>query len=166
MNFAVQDRFARTFSSDSVDTYWLNKMQKAEEIHIIKTREQDMAGDVYKLALKTAVEERRRARRFKVEWDVIVSGDDDAGQRFNETGDLMNLSSRGAFMYLTRRLKKGTKVDVWIKVPFEKERWMTYSAEVIRNDEPSSRAGTAIKFTTVRPKFINKASFLPKDEVN
>ena len=146
--------------------YGLVNELKAEEIQKIKTREQCMAGEVYKMALKTAVEERRRARRFKVEWDAVVKGEDDTGLSFNETGDLTDLSSRGALIYLTRHLKKGTKVDVWIKVPFEKERWMTYSAEVIRNDENSSKIGTAIKFTTVRPKFINGASLLPKDKAN
>ena len=100
--------------------------------------------------------ERRRARRFTVGWDIIVKGTDDAGLIFDEAGVLENLSSTGAFFYLMRPLRIGAKLEVSIKVPFRRENWMKYSAEVVRIESGTMRIGVAMKFDTVRPSFSVK----------
>ena len=100
--------------------------------------------------------ERRRARRFKVGWEVSVKGTDDFGLSFDETGVLENLSSTGAFFYLTKPLRIGAKLEVSIKVPFRRENWMKYSAEVVRIESSTKRIGIAMKFDTVRPSFSIK----------
>ncbi len=97
--------------------------------------------------------ERRRGQRFEVEWNVTVKGIDGTGAAFDEEGALENLSSGGAFLYLTRRVNVGDRLSVWIKVPFKKENWMKYSAEVIRVEKAPSNFGVAMKFDTARPKF-------------
>ena len=100
--------------------------------------------------------ERRRARRFRVGWDINVKGTDDAGLTFDEAGVLENLSSTGVFFYLTRPLRIGTKLEVSIKVPFRRENWMKYSAEVVRIESGARRIGVAMKFDSVRPDFSVK----------
>jgi PilZ domain-containing protein len=100
------------------------------------------------------VPERRRARRFTIAWKVIVKGTDSAGLAFDEPAELKNLSSGGAFLYLTKSLKIGAKLDVWIKVPFQKENWMRYPAEVVRVEAARSKTGVAMRFDTARPSFI------------
>lgn len=99
--------------------------------------------------------EQRKKQRFKVEWEILVSGKDSAGLSFNERGLLDNLSSRGAFLYLNRPVLIGTRLGVWIKVPYDGERWMHYSAEVIRVETPSAKTGIAIRFIKVSPKFTS-----------
>jgi hypothetical protein len=103
-------------------------------------------------AATEAVAERRRARRFLVDWEVVVRGKDGTGAVINEASNLKNLSSRGAYFYLSEHLKVGARVRIWIRVPFEVERWMSYSAEVVRIEEGRLGSGTAMKFSTVRPK--------------
>ncbi len=100
--------------------------------------------------------ERRRARRFTVGWEVSVKGMGDDGLSFDEAGVLENLSSTGAFFYLTRPLRIGAKLEVSIKVPFRRENWMRYSAEVVRIESGRRRIGIAMKFDTVRPSFSMK----------
>ena len=104
------------------------------------------------------VQERRKVRRFEVEWEVVVKGKNGAGLSFDEPGGLIDLSSRGAFVRLSKSLAIGTKVQVWIKVPFEKELWMKYTGEVVRVEDSSTRAGVGVKFNTVRPKFAGYVS--------
>lgn len=100
--------------------------------------------------------ERRRARRFTVGWDINVKGTDDFGLSFDEAGVLENLSSTGAFFYLTKPLRIGAKLEVSIKVPFRRENWMKYSAEVVRIESSTKRIGIAMRFDTVRPSFSMK----------
>jgi hypothetical protein len=99
-------------------------------------------------------QERRRARRFNATWEVSVSGRDSAGAIYNETGSLENLSSTGAFLFLTRKLEVGERVDIFIKIPFKSENWMKYSAEVVRVEPASPRIGVGMRFDTARPAFI------------
>lgn len=105
-----------------------------------------------RIAAAEAVVERRRARRFVVDWEVVIRGKDNSGASINEASTLRNLSSRGAFVYLSSHARLGTRLKVWIRVPFEVERWMSYSAEVVRIEEGRLGSGTAMKFSTVRPK--------------
>ena len=98
--------------------------------------------------------ERRRARRFKVGWDVTVTATDSGGSVFDETGRLENLSSSGAFLFLTRCLDPGTRAEVWIRVPFKRENWMKYFGEVVRSEPmTAARVGIALRFDTARPIF-------------
>lgn len=105
-----------------------------------------------KLASKGAAVERRRARRFTVDWDVVVRGKDEVGSKLDEAGSLKDLSSRGALLSLPRQLRIGMKLELWIRMPSEPERWMAYSAEIVRIDKGRGRMGTATKFLTARPR--------------
>ena len=111
---------------------------------------------VYETDWRLDVLERRRARRFQVNWEVSVKGEDLTGLSFDEAGRLENLSSSGAFIYMTKTPRLGAKLDVWIKVPFKKENWMKYSAEVLRVESVSDRVGVAMKFDSIRPNFVAK----------
>jgi hypothetical protein len=99
-------------------------------------------------------EERRKARRFEVGWDVAVKGTDRTGRGFNETGILGNLSSVGALLYLPRAVPVGARLELRIKVPFKKNNWMKYAAEVVRVKNQKVHNGIAVKFDTARPIFM------------
>jgi hypothetical protein len=103
-------------------------------------------------AKRVKLEERRAARRFDVAWEIRVKGRDGAGAGFEEGGRLVNLSSRGAFLRLEKNCAVGRKLEVRIKVPSEHERWMAYSAEVVRLENSSPQAGIAVRFTRIRPR--------------
>ena len=97
--------------------------------------------------------ERRRARRFKVGWDVTITATDSSGSIFGEVGRLENLSSSGAFLFLTRCLDPGTRAEVCIRVPFKRENWMKYFGEVVRSEQMPAMIGIALRFDTARPVF-------------
>lgn len=99
-------------------------------------------------------QERRKARRFNAAWEVSVRGADPSGSSFSETGTLENLSSTGAFLFLTRKFEVGERVDVLIKVPFKRENWMKYSAEIVRVEAAPPRVGVGMRFDTPRPAFV------------
>lgn len=98
-------------------------------------------------------EERRKARRFQVGWDVAIRGTDRAGRSFDEAGMIDNLSSAGALLYLPRQVRIGTRLELRIKVPFKKNNWMKYAAEVVRVKKGTEKIGIAVKFDTARPVF-------------
>lgn len=98
-------------------------------------------------------EERRKARRFQVGWDVAVRGTHRGGRTFAEAGMIENLSSAGALLYLPRRVQIGTRLELRIKVPFKKNNWMKYAAEVVRVKKGGDNIGIAVKFDTARPVF-------------
>jgi hypothetical protein len=99
-------------------------------------------------------QERRKARRFGTAWEVTVRGTDSTGLAFNEAGSLENLSSTGAFLFLRTRLQVGERVDILIKIPFKRENWMKYSAEIVRVVEADSKRGVGMRFDTPRPAFV------------
>jgi PilZ domain len=99
-----------------------------------------------------ATVERRRARRFAVNWDVVVKGKDELGSNLYESGSLQNLSSRGAFLSMPIQLRVGMRLELWIHVPSYPERWMTYSAEIVRIDQSRGEFSTATRFLTARPR--------------
>ena len=98
--------------------------------------------------------ERRNARRFEFGWIVTVRGTDRTGRDFDETGMLGNLSSAGALLYLPRTVPVGARLELRIKVPFKKNNWMKYAAEVVRVKNQSVNIGIAVKFDTARPVFL------------
>jgi hypothetical protein len=101
---------------------------------------------------EVAAIERRRARRFTVDWNVVVRQKDERGSNVDEPGTLRNLSSRGASLSLKEILRVGTKMELWIRMPSERERWIAYPAEIVRIDVGRYEVGTATKFLTVRPR--------------
>lgn len=98
-------------------------------------------------------EERRKARRVHAGWDAAVKGLDPAGAGFDETANLENLSSLGAFLHLERRVEVGARLELRIKVPFKKNSWMRYSGEVVRVKKIRGNIGVALRFATARPVF-------------
>lgn len=96
--------------------------------------------------------ERRRAKRFQVDWQIKVEGNFDGGERFAEVGVLRNISSSGALLSIPHAPIEGTSLDVYIQLPLQGKKWMKYPAQVIRV-EPGVSAITAVKFDTARPVF-------------
>jgi len=86
-----------------------------------------------------------------VDWPIKIEGGD--GRRaISGEGRVLNISSGGALVDLAEPVRKGMRLDVYIKLPFKKDNWMKYVAEVLRvEDGPSYRA--AVKFEGPRPDF-------------
>jgi hypothetical protein len=101
------------------------------------------------------VRERRTSVRRSLKWQATVRGNDSSGTSFGEEGFIENLSSTGAFLYLSRALVVGSKIDLAIRLPFIKENWMKYSAEVVRIESVPQKTGIAIKFDAIRPTFVS-----------
>ena len=99
--------------------------------------------------------ERRTSMRRSLKWKATIKGSDSSGASFGEDGLIENLSSTGAFLYLSRTVDVGTKLDLAILLPFQKETWMKYSAEVVRIENIPQKIGVGIKFDTIRPTFIS-----------
>lgn len=101
-------------------------------------------------------EERRTARRFEVTWPVLIKGEDQGGERFDDTGTLQNLSSRGALLFLPKRVGLGARLQVEIRIPMKEDSWMKYSAKVVRVERLKSSFGVAVAFPTAKPTFIER----------
>ncbi len=97
--------------------------------------------------------ERRTSVRRSLKWQATINGSDCSGASFDEEGIVENLSSTGAFLYLSRKVDIGTKIDLAIRLPFQKENWMKYSAEVVRIENIPEKIGVGVKFDTIRPTF-------------
>ena len=95
--------------------------------------------------------ERRTGKRFVVNWPIKVEGGD--GERaISGEGRCLNISSGGALFDLAEPVPEGTRLHVYIKLPFKKDNWMRYTAEVLRVEAgPPCRA--AVKFEGPRPSF-------------
>lgn len=100
--------------------------------------------------------ERRKSRRFKLSWDVVIKGVDEEGKRFEEEAELDNLSSGGAYLYISMPVKVGTNLDLSIKLPMRRENWMCYPAEIVRVEGDVERVGVAMRFKAARPGFLAK----------
>ena len=99
-------------------------------------------------------EDRRNTQRFQVSWEVAVKGTDRTGASFDQVGTLKNLSSLGAFLHLARRMDLGERLELQVSVPFKRNNWVSYRAQVVRVEHTGTRAGVAVKFDTARPVFI------------
>jgi len=93
--------------------------------------------------------ERRRAKRFQVDWQVRVECDDSNGGSFIDSGMLRNISSSGALLSLTNALPAGTRLDVYINLPLRGKKWMKYPARVVRIE----LGAAAVRFDSARPDF-------------
>lgn len=100
--------------------------------------------------------ERRTSVRHNLQWQATIEGSDSDGSSFGEEGVIENLSATGAFLYLNRPVKVGSRLDLAIRLPFKKENWMKYSAEVVRTEPDAARTGVGIKFDTVKPVFLTR----------
>ena len=104
--------------------------------------------------------ERRNAQRFAVSWDVLIKGTDRSGESFDELATLKNLSSGGAFLYISHPVSVGERLEVQIKVPFKGNNWMRYTAEVVRLESGSARAGIGLRFDTPVPVFVPRLTLI------
>jgi hypothetical protein len=100
--------------------------------------------------------DRRRMHRYQVDWSFRVKGTDPTGLGILNTGKLRDISPRGAFGYIGRPLAVGMKMEVLIRLPIKEERWLKYSAEIIRVEQLGSQTGVAFKFDTSRPMFHSR----------
>lgn len=97
--------------------------------------------------------ERRRAKRFQVDWQIRVEGIDGSDVSFVESGVLRNLSSTGALLSLKNALPAGTQLDVYIQLPLKGKSWMKYPARVVRIELGDATAAAAVRFDSARPDF-------------
>lgn len=97
--------------------------------------------------------ERRRAKRFQVDWQIRVEGDSGSEGSFIESGVLRNISSSGALLSLSTALPTGTQIDVYIKLPLKGKTWMKYPARVVRIDLAPAGIVAAVRFDSARPDF-------------
>jgi PilZ domain len=99
--------------------------------------------------------ERRASRRFPVQWDAVIRGLDSAGNWFEETTKTKNVSSTGACLLVTGRLRAGATIDLSIKIPLGERSWMNYSGKVIRLRNNGSTSVVSIRFNSPRPVFFD-----------
>jgi hypothetical protein len=99
------------------------------------------------------VEERRKGRRFRVSWPIRVRSQDPDHEILDEVTTLRDLSSRGAYAYISSCPQVGTRLAISIRLPIENDIWMSYSASVVRVDKMGSGSGIAFMFDTPRPVF-------------
>ena len=97
--------------------------------------------------------ERRRAKRFQVDWKVRVESLGDGKDGFVEAGVLRNISSTGALLFLAKPLSKGAKLDIYVMLPLQGKKWMKYPARVVRVERGIAAVGAAVKFDSARPDF-------------
>src|SRR5690348_9933465 len=97
--------------------------------------------------------ERRAAKRFQVDWQILVESDGASGERISNDGTLFNISSSGALLSLTRPLATGANLDVYVKLPLTGPKWMKYPAQVIRVEVGDSAVAAAVRFQTLKPVF-------------
>ena len=97
--------------------------------------------------------ERRRAKRFQVDWQIRIEIADGRGSTLVETGALRNISSNGALLSLASPVSRGTRLDVYIKLPLQGKKWMKYPARVVRIESDDAAITAGIRFDSARPNF-------------
>ena len=97
--------------------------------------------------------ERRRAKRFRVDWQIRIEIADGRGSTLVETGALRNISSNGALLSLASPVSRGTRLDVYIKLPLQGKKWMKYPARVVRIESDDAAITAGIRFDSARPNF-------------
>lgn len=113
----------------------------------------DMSDGIGATTIKVCPNERRRARRYALDWPIRVVGKDSNAVPFEEVARLRNLCSNGAYTYLEHWPHVGSKLTISIKLPFKRGTWMRYSATVIRVESEAASIGVALKFDTSKPVF-------------
>jgi len=98
--------------------------------------------------------ERRRAKRFQVDWQVRVEATEDSkDETLMVAGVLRNISSSGAMLFLAKPLSTGAKLDIYVMLPLQGKKWMKYPARVVRVERGIAAVGAAVKFDSARPDF-------------
>jgi hypothetical protein len=113
--------------------------------------------------------DRRKWRRYEVNWPFSIEGIDKNGQAFWANGSLCDISARGSSGYCFDPPDVGTRVVVSIKVPFKGDKWIRYLADIIRVEQAQSRTLIALKFESTRPVFYSrngKKTVLKKSKEN
>ena len=93
--------------------------------------------------------ELREAQRYKLNW-LIRIGEDEVTV---ETGQLRDISRIGAFACFKNSPELHSIVSLSIRLPFEPETWMKYSAVVVRIENMKNAKGVAFRFKSSRPLF-------------
>jgi hypothetical protein len=114
-----------------------------------------MSSAMVTLKTRNCLDDRRVAHRYKLDWAVRILAKDRAEPEPLAT--LRNLSSTGALIYLDTELRVGDRVFILIKLPFQNEIWMSYSATVVRVMNETTDISAGLKFDTSRPDFKNIA---------
>lgn len=83
-----------------------------------------------------------------MDWPVKVEGGD-GRHAIRGEGRVLNISTGGALVDLAEPVRQGMRLDVYIKLPFKKDNWMKYAAEVLRVEDGHA----AVKFEGPRPGF-------------
>lgn len=97
--------------------------------------------------------ERRKGKRFQVDWPIRVRGTDSGGISFIERGTAQNISSGGALLRLQKPLSAGARLDIYIQLPMKSKKWMKYTAHVVRIESGNPDFSAAVKFDTAKPLF-------------
>jgi c-di-GMP-binding flagellar brake protein YcgR len=98
---------------------------------------------------------RRGAHRYALTWEVRITVNAPAREIAELSGTLRDLSSTGAFVYLSHSVQLGRMVVVSVRLPLEKETWMNLTGTVIRVTTHTERPGIAIQFNQTRPEFTS-----------
>lgn len=107
---------------------------------------------------------RRGAQRYALTWEARITVNAPAREIAELSGTLRDISSTGAFVYLSQSVQPGRTVAVSVRLPLEKETWMNLTGTVIRVMTHTERPGIAIQFNHKRPEFSipSRASTAPK----
>jgi hypothetical protein len=97
--------------------------------------------------------DRRTSTRRSLHWPIQVEGKDNFGEPFHETSIIKNLSSSGAYFYLDHEVALGTSISLSIKLTVQNERWMKYTAQVIRVELGDDRIGIGVRLDPMPQKF-------------
>jgi len=101
---------------------------------------------------------RRQTRRFDATWPVVVKGFDQHDKAFQEFCFLKNLSPTGACLGLTRSLAVGAIIEMDVRTPLSRKRWLRYFGKVIYVRHPAELQATGIRFESTRPAFVPTAA--------
>jgi hypothetical protein len=101
--------------------------------------------------------DRRRWKRYPVDWPFYITGVSAEGKPFESEGTLCNLSARGSLGRCKDPLPVGMRLEVYITIPFGTGKRLKYSALVVRV-ESGPNPSVALMFDTARPVFNEEIS--------
>jgi hypothetical protein len=102
--------------------------------------------------------DRRKWRRYDVNWPFQIEGVDRDRHVFWADGTLHDISARGSSGYCLDPPETGTRVVVSIKIPFKGDSWIRYLAEIVRLEDSPKGTLVALKFVSNRPVFYTQES--------
>jgi hypothetical protein len=72
---------------------------------------------------------------------------------FEQKASLENLSSTGALLAVSHPVARGARVELAVRIPTKKERWMRFEGEVVRVQPDVEDLAIAVRFDSARPLF-------------